>query len=303
MGSEKRGKGSVKPALDGFRVFVVAVVTMVIAVVVVGLYLAGSPNKERARRFDQQRLNDLQSITYAVDFFYDNNRRLPDSLSELATGSVKGQYYVSSIVDPESGVPYEYVVKGGADYDLCAIFALPSTESDPSAPYPARPVPAGIDSDGTSKPLMPVNPWEHPAGRHCFGLNAEQHVVRDACSLTNPCQAGQNCVSLPDRKGSYCVPAGKECLAAGCPNNQCAVMESYPAQVRCTPGESTPPPAPSNCQLMKEKSSGRVDCFGCGTRVCKDPALGWESYTPPKDAMGIPYACYVDDDGACALAQ
>jgi hypothetical protein len=238
MGSEKRGK-IMTSRPDGFRIFVYAVVTMVAAVVIVGLYLAGSPNKERQRRFDQQRLNDLQSISYAVDSFYDNNRRLPESLSELAAGSVKGQYYVSSTVDPETRMAYEYFVKGGADYDLCATFAMPSSESDPNQPYPARPMATKAETGGNL-----ITPWDHPTGSHCFNLNAEQHVVRDACSLTNPCQAGQNCVSLPDRKGSYCVPTGKECLAAGCPNDKCVIMESYPAQVRCAL-EETPAPIPA----------------------------------------------------------
>lgn len=292
MGSEKRGKREI----NGFRVFATLVIGMVAVVVVVGLYLAGSPNKERQRRFDQQRLNDLQTISSAIDVFFDANRRVPETLAELTNPSIKLQYYISSLNDPETGVPYGYVAKGGADYDLCAVFALTSAEDQNSNYYPK--------SMSAPMPMYPGGPvassWDHLAGNHCFSLNAEMHVVREACSLTNPCQAGQSCVSLPDRKGSFCVPTGKECLAAGCAEANCTIAESYPAQVRCTTQPATPPT--SSCQLMKEKKTGRVDCFGCGTRVCKDPAPGWETYAPPKDSVGIPYACF-DDNGSCALAQ
>jgi len=56
------------------------------------------------------------------------------------------------------------------------------------------------------------------------------------------------------------------------------------------------------CFLMRNKMTGDIDCFGCGTRVCADPTLDWEPYESPA-GPSIPYSCYVDSSGACALAQ
>ena len=227
MGSPTGREGSVgRPS--GISLFTGAVTLLVAGVVVVGLFVAGSPGKERDRRFDEQRVNELQQIANAVDASYDRTRRLPATLAELQTPG-KNEYYVPSLLDPKTGVPYEYRVAGDTGYELCATFDQPTQETNQTtAAVPPRPVayPASEWPYGRD--------WTHPAGRHCYSLDAEAgRLVQEACSLTNPCQAGQNCVTLPDRKGSYCVPAGKECLAAGCAPDACTIAESYPAQVRC----------------------------------------------------------------------
>lgn len=271
--------------IAGFHVFAGIVIGIVAAAVIAGLFIAGTPGKERERRFDEQRVADLQQIASAVDFRYERTGNLPDALQEFTVQS--SDYYIRSLNDPETGAPYEYRVAGESSYDLCAVFDLPSTSepanaaAKPVAPYPYR-----------------DQAWQHPAGRHCFTLDAELRIPKPSCGIRNPCAAGQTCAVLPDREGAFCLPEGKECLAAGCPG-ACTIAKSYPAQVRCVDEG----PETSGCQLMSEKNTGRVDCFGCGTRVCKDPSADWEPYTLPPDYVGIPYSCYIDESGACALAQ
>lgn len=217
------------------KLFVGAVTVMVAAVIAVGLYVAGSPVKERNRQLDEQRTNELQQIAGAIDMAYDRDQRLPASLDELKGGS-KEYYYVSSIVDPKSGAPYEYLVTGDTRYELCATFDDVTQERDQygrlkpmSEPLP----PAAVPYPG-------YRDWTHGAGRHCFTVDVEDRPSNQACGLRNPCQAGQTCAQLPDRKGTFCVPAGKECLAAGCANDKCVILESYPVQVRCTDEAPTP---------------------------------------------------------------
>ncbi|MBI4458281.1 hypothetical protein HY633_04935 [Candidatus Uhrbacteria bacterium] len=238
MGSPTGRKGSVTMTVP--RVFAGLASLAVVATVAVGLFLAGSPNKERMRQFDGQRLSHLQTISSAVDAFYDTSTRLPESLAELSlNGNYLGKpgYYTEQTVDPATKQPYEYRVVSDKVYELCAVFDLTFAEAQAQQPYmgypvaePMRPYPLG----------MGVQDWTHPAGRHCFTLNAEERTARVACGLTNPCAAGQTCATLPNRKGSTCVPAGKECLAAGCPD-ACTIAESYPVQVRCAmPADSGP---------------------------------------------------------------
>ncbi len=283
------------------RKFAAAAIALVVLAVGLGLWLAGSPGKERARKYDQTRVSDLQMISSAIDAYHAKNARLPGSLSELV-GEAKGEWYVRTIVDPETAAIYEYQATGDKTYKLCAVFTMPS---DPQMNDPMRP----MAMPSYPSPVYPD--WNHPAGSYCFDLTVNEMYGRPygACGLTNPCAAGQTCASLGS-KGTFCVPAGLECQAAGCPGS-CAIMESYPVQVRCddpTPDETeTPPEHPvdgSQCQLFKHQGSGKFECFGCSSQICKDPAAGWEPYTAPEGSVGIPYSCY-DAGGTegCQLAQ
>ncbi|KKU11376.1 MAG: hypothetical protein UX15_C0007G0001, partial [Parcubacteria group bacterium GW2011_GWA1_45_7] len=47
--------------------------------------------KSLKRKFDQQRISDLQNISSAVNTYYDRNKHLPGSLSLLVAGQ---DYYV-----------------------------------------------------------------------------------------------------------------------------------------------------------------------------------------------------------------
>jgi hypothetical protein len=198
------------------RAFVGAVILMVVAAAGYALWLAGSPSVERAKRLDAQRVGDLQGIASNVDSYFVRNGKVPVALADIKGGD--GAYFTGRLTDPETGAPYEYRATDEAGYELCAVF---EKESEPAKP-------------GMATPYGYYGPeWDHAAGRDCFELDAALRQPRSACSLTSPCAAGQNCVTLGDGQGPVCVPAGKECLAAGCANGKCVVAESYPAQVRC----------------------------------------------------------------------
>ena len=125
-------------------------VLVIIAVLVVlgalggGFYLIGPPSEARARRMDERREMDLQRLQLAADLYWTRNKRLPASLEELAKEAGTSIYER----DPESGTPYQYMVKGEDSYELCAEFAR--------------------ESDGRSEF------WAHGAGRRCFAIRARQ---------------------------------------------------------------------------------------------------------------------------------
>ena len=130
-------------------VFSVALSMLVVVAVVWGVVLVGSPGTARIQRFDQQRLEDLQTIFREVqslchdpDIKDELKRALPDTLDELATLARSERINLS---DPETGQRYVYTVKDGTAYELCATFSLER------------------DSD------VEVF-WNHPPGRHCFLL-------------------------------------------------------------------------------------------------------------------------------------
>lgn len=141
---------------SGFKILVSTIVGAVLAVIIVGLYLAGSPSRERDRRFDEQRLSTLQQTFSILQSYFDRNHTLPQTLDELKR---RPEYHVPALVDPKTGELYEYRVIGAGTYELCATFDLPALENDPRYPKPAL----GPHSE---TPLQDF--WKHGTGRKCF---------------------------------------------------------------------------------------------------------------------------------------
>lgn len=130
----------------------------VVIAVVAGLIIAGSPNAERMRRADQERVGDLQAITYSIDAYWNQNGTLPSSLSELARSP---DVYIQRITDPETGAPYRYVPGDAGAYQVCATF---ETDSDSGPDRTVMPQPEGF--------------WTHGVGERCFALEARDNGLK-----------------------------------------------------------------------------------------------------------------------------
>ncbi|MEI7750106.1 MAG: DUF5671 domain-containing protein [Candidatus Moraniibacteriota bacterium] len=117
-----------------FRTFGITVSVFVAFGVVLGLFAGGSPEVTRSRTFDNQRAENLRSLSQCIGTYANNYGAIPVSLTELnrAGDSAHCSNYES---DPETKQTYEYrvvtpsrqqgVVKVG-EYELCATFALES---------------------------------------------------------------------------------------------------------------------------------------------------------------------------------
>lgn len=132
-------------------VFSVASSVVVVVAVVWGFALVGSPGTTRQQRFDQQRLNDLQTVFHEIqslcrdpDIKDKLKRPLPATLEELAT---LARHQRINLRDPETGQRYGYTVNDETTYVLSATFSLER------------------DSD------VEVF-WNHPSGEHSFTVNA-----------------------------------------------------------------------------------------------------------------------------------
>ena len=137
------------------RYFIVIVIVIVIVLVLAGFFIVGSPKSERRRQFDQQRINDLSNIQWQIISYWQAKNKLPEKLDDLKD-PIEG--FVPP-VDPETGDPYGYEVRGPLSFVLCAIFNLEATDEARlrGLPKPAGRFPAG-------EQII----WDHPAGRHCF---------------------------------------------------------------------------------------------------------------------------------------
>ena len=134
------------------RFLVWLVIIIVGAATISGYFVAGSPFRERMRKFDERRINDLQSIQWQIVNYWQRKEKLPDSLENL-TDDISG---FSAPRDPETGSPYEYQKLGDSKFQLCADFKM---ESSLSSNYPKLAYP---EFGGGNEN------WSHGIGQKCF---------------------------------------------------------------------------------------------------------------------------------------
>lgn len=130
-----------------------SVAVLVVATIVAGFFIIGSPADQRALRIDQQRVSDLQSIQSQIVYHWQQKGALPGTLADL-NDSLS---YFTVPVDPETSEPYTYKRNSPLDFALCADF----TTASPAAlngRTPAVPAEVGVKGDK----------WEHGAGTVCF---------------------------------------------------------------------------------------------------------------------------------------
>lgn len=114
----------------------------VACILIFGFWQLGSPGSQREIRADAERVQQIYQTSMQVALFWKAHKQLPEQIATLPAASLE---------DPVTHAPYEYHLQQGSKYELCASFAR---ASDPR------------DLDETEKQ------WRHPAGRHCFLLDA-----------------------------------------------------------------------------------------------------------------------------------
>jgi len=138
-GLRKTDSAPAKTARDRLMALISSAV--VVLIVILGFLQLGPPRALRELRADQERVQHLFQLSTGIRNYWNAHpSQLPTNLDQLFGGPY---------ADPVTQAPYEYHAKQGSQYELCAKFARASS-------------PAG------SNP----NPWAHPAGLHCFQLDA-----------------------------------------------------------------------------------------------------------------------------------
>lgn len=125
------------------RIALAGAVFIVVAAVIAGLVISGSPARQRMLRLDDRRLDDLQRISRSIERYYRETEAVPTDLDVLVNG------WISAGLprDPETDDDYDYEVETGYRYQLCADFALASRETEAS----------GF--------------WSHEPGYQCFSID------------------------------------------------------------------------------------------------------------------------------------
>jgi hypothetical protein len=159
------------------KTFISIIIAAVVIVIGVGLYLSGSPNQERIRRFDDIRLQHLQNIQQSLINYWEAKRDLPVKLSDITVPVSGGEIMP---VDPATGVQYEYNRKTETLFTLCANFGAESRDYDNNyggkiaQPYPVLSYPMG--------PILGDQNWSHKAGRVCFerAIDPDFFAIKDS---------------------------------------------------------------------------------------------------------------------------
>ncbi len=135
---------------------------LVIGSIVLGFAVIGTPQKQRAMRYDDQKIMDLQNIQNQVVYYWQTKEVLPTSLEDLKD-SLSTYEFVPT--NDSQGKPYVYSVVGPLSFELCADFNYKSKESSQKARdlyyY------GGAESGN----------WQHEEGTHCFErtIDPERH--------------------------------------------------------------------------------------------------------------------------------
>ncbi|MCH8049338.1 hypothetical protein IH979_01345 [Patescibacteria group bacterium] len=135
--------------------------------IIAGFFIVGTPSEQRAIRIDEERIADLQSIQGQILNHWIQKDRLPETLDNLKDPL----YGYEAPVDPITGEPYEYNVKGDLDFELCATFSSDSPSSAIREQF--YPSPVGHPYRKPSKET-----WAHGEGRVCFERSIDPELYR-----------------------------------------------------------------------------------------------------------------------------
>ncbi len=115
-------------------------------------FIIGSPQEERLKRFDQEKISDLMEIQWQIVNYYQGKEKLPESLDVLKD-NISG---FSIPKDPQTGEDYDYNITDAEQlsFELCAEFNRSGSEDRNMIAYPI------------SKSANDY--WNHQSGRTCF---------------------------------------------------------------------------------------------------------------------------------------
>lgn len=125
---------------------------IVLASIVYGIVIIGSPASQRAKMLDEQRVNDLSSIQGQIVYTqWENKGEVPTNLEALKD-PISG-YTLPT--DPETKQSYEYTMLSKNSFELCATFITVVATTTDTITRPAM------------YPYINEN-WQHNAERTCF---------------------------------------------------------------------------------------------------------------------------------------
>jgi hypothetical protein len=133
--------------------FAIGSAVLVLAMIIWGFSVMGSPQTQRMVRYDQMKVDHLNQIQSQIVGYYQQKQVLPESLTLLNDP-------ISSFMlpkDPQTNTEYIYQKTGNLSFKLCADF---NRESKANGQNESIAMPIGFDARNAN--------WQHGAGEVCF---------------------------------------------------------------------------------------------------------------------------------------
>ncbi len=164
----EKGNASNKPRLMAWVVSII-----LLASIIYGFFLIGTPATQRQRRFDEQRVNDLTQIQSEIINYWQQKSVLPVTLNDLKN-SISG---FTPPLDPETNQPYEYITSGinwpvgQLLFELCSTFKTSTMNGGGTVPSSRLKSPIGA--------YYPYQQnWNHGVGRACFDRTIDPQIYK-----------------------------------------------------------------------------------------------------------------------------
>ncbi len=148
--------------------FSFVVIAIVVASVIGGLVLVGSPREARARAADNIRTSQLSILQYDIAEFWRQEKTLPENLALLRP--IEGEAGLPK--DPTTGAQFGYSVVNTSTFRLCATFETESI-SEESMYYPRM----GTEFSGPF--IGNEQEWKHGVGETCFERRINDAYYRE----------------------------------------------------------------------------------------------------------------------------
>lgn len=150
------------------KILAISISLLVLTSVVLGFFIVGTPADQRKRRFDEQRVYDLQNLQSQIINHWIQKDKLPGELSILKD-DISG-FLVPT--DPDTKGDYEYRIINDLSFELCAVFQHVSDDRDKT----------GKTMESLPRGMYQQN-WSHNAERTCFERTIDPDMYKDQKNL------------------------------------------------------------------------------------------------------------------------
>jgi hypothetical protein len=138
--------------VKGQGLLLAVVSAVVLAAIVTGFLVLGTPGEARKGELDRTRVENLRDISNGIFYTWNKGGHEPPPASLEAF--MDGRPLKAHMKDPVTKKPYGYRDLGGGKFELCATFDTAVGEDD-----------ADYGSD-----------WAHPAGPYCFRFDVRRQL-------------------------------------------------------------------------------------------------------------------------------
>ncbi len=136
---------------------------LVVASLVLGFVVLGSPRTQRLMRYDEARITELQTIQHQIISYWQSKESLPEDLTALKDSLSFGP---SIPFEDREGNPYTYRVIAPLVFELCATFNFDSDEKNFSLAYPRY----GGEFQNEN--------WDYQSGEYCFERTIDSELYK-----------------------------------------------------------------------------------------------------------------------------